>query len=135
MIFDPCFFTSLLQVMSSLSLSTICCDTRKNRKKNLCLFGNFFLSPWNKIENPTTTRRPLVVVPLNYISSWWKQRRKGGTKDFQEAAFETFSFFDKKDDLLPEILKKWPTNKKANSFCLKRDFDTEGANDIRKTLK
>ena len=63
------------------------------------------------------------------------KEKRGDKGDFQEAAFETFSFFDKKDDLLPEILKKWPTNKKANSFCLKRDFDTEGANDIRKTLK
>ena len=119
-IFDPCFSTSLLQVMSSLSLSTICCDTRKNRKKKTCAcLATFFESLKQDRESyyyeTSSCRRPFK---LHFELMEAKEKR--GDKGLSRSSLWNFLFFDKKDDLLPEILKKWPTNKKANSFCLKK---------------
>ena len=132
------FFTSLLEVMSSfLSLSTICCDMKKTTTVSYffyLLFGNFFLSPWNKIENLLLP----FFVPLNYIFELMEaQKKSGGQRTFKKEPLK-LSFWQKGG---------WPAwNLELESglyisiFYLEKateTFDTfpTFANDILKTLK
>ena len=111
-IFDlSLFFTSLLEVMSSLlSLSTICCDMKKTTTVSYfyLLFGNFFFESLKQDRESAST----LFCPFKlHFRVDGSTEEKRGTKDFQEGAFETFFLTKRRMTCLKSWVRKRPLHK------------------------